>query len=132
MLFGKKSDKKKKSLPPDFNQEQDTDTINNGDSGMGDSVLVSRASTTGFEEETVQQAAPGRAKVLSVTIRDRKTLHAAYMPFVESGGIFVPSSSQYKIGDEVFLLLKLLDSPEQISISGQIVWITPEGAIGRS
>ncbi|MFT5112719.1 MAG: type IV pilus assembly protein PilZ [Parasphingorhabdus sp.] len=122
MLFGKKPDKKKKTLPPDPGLDMDTESIS------ADSVVVQRGISAGYEEETVRNAAPGRAKVMSISIKDRKTLHAAYMPFVSSGGIFVPSSSQYKIGEEVFLLLKLVDSPEQISISGQIVWFTPEGA----
>ncbi|KAA3633223.1 MAG: pilus assembly protein PilZ [Proteobacteria bacterium] len=84
-----------------------------------------------MDEVTVQVPAPGRPKVMSITIKDRKTLHAAYMPFLESGGIFVPSSGHYKVSDEIFLLLKLVDSTENISIPGKVVWITPEGAMSH-
>lgn len=133
MLFGKKSDKKKKkSRSSDLNLEADSESYSQiGDSLTADTVRIQSGLSPGYEEETIQQAAPGRAKVMSISIKDRKTLHAAYMPFLTSGGIFVPTSSNYKIGDEVFLLLKLIDSPEQISISGQIVWVTPEGALSN-
>ena len=43
---------------------------------------------------------PGR--VLSLTIRDEPVLYAAYMPFVHNGGLFVPTTDDYDLGDEVF------------------------------
>lgn len=76
---------------------------------------------------TVPIARPG---VLSLTIKDKNALYAAYMPFVKGGGIFVPSNRPYKIGDEVFMLLTLLESKEKIPVAGHVVWITPPGAQG--
>lgn len=75
----------------------------------------------------VPVARPG---VLSLTIKDKNALYAAYMPFVKGGGIFVPSNRPYKIGDEVFMLLTLLESKEKIPVAGHVVWITPPGAQG--
>ena len=49
-----------------------------------------------------------RPKVLSVSIKDKKTLHSAFMPFLKNGGIFVPTDNRYLVGDEVFLILKQL------------------------
>lgn len=69
--------------------------------------------------------------VLSLTIRDKAVLYAAYMPFLESGGLFVPTQKTYRIGDEVFMLLSLMDEPEKIPIAGRVVWITPPGAQGN-
>lgn len=71
-----------------------------------------------------------RPGVLSLTIKDKSALYAAYMPYVKGGGIFVPSSRPYKLGDEVFMLLTLMDSKEKIPVAGRIVWITPRGAQG--
>ena len=53
-----------------------------------------------------------RQGILSLTIKDKAVLYAAYMPFLENGGIFVPTNKQYSIGDEVFMLLTLMDEPE--------------------
>ncbi|MBE9516342.1 MAG: PilZ domain-containing protein [Proteobacteria bacterium] len=69
-----------------------------------------------------------RPGVLSLTIKDKNALYAAYMPFIEGGGIFVPSNKPYKLGDEVFMLLSLMDSKEKIPVAGTVVWITPAGA----
>lgn len=69
--------------------------------------------------------------ILSLTIKDRAVLHAAYMPFVRNGGLFVPTNKRYELGEEVFILLALMDEPEKIPINGTVVWITPKGAQGN-
>jgi len=71
-----------------------------------------------------------RPGVLSLTIKDKNALYAAYMPFVKGGGIFVPSSRPYKLGEEVFMLLTLMDSKEKIPVAGHVIWVTPQGAQG--
>lgn len=71
-----------------------------------------------------------RPGVLSLTIKDKNALYAAYMPFVKGGGIFVPSNRPYKLGEEVFMLLTLMDSKEKIPVAGHVVWVTPPGAQG--
>ena len=72
-----------------------------------------------------------RQGILSLTIKEKAVLYAAYMPFLDNGGIFVPTNKRYSIGDEVFMLLTLMDEPEKIPIAGRVVWITPPGAQGN-
>ena len=72
-----------------------------------------------------------RQGILSLTIKDKAVLYAAYMPFLDNGGIFAPTNKRYSIGDEVFMLLTLMDEPEKIPIAGRVVWITPPGAQGN-
>lgn len=72
-----------------------------------------------------------RQGILSLTIKDKAVLYAAYMPFLTNGGLFVPTNKQYNIGDEVFMLLTLMDEPDKIPIAGKVVWITPSGAQGN-
>lgn len=69
-----------------------------------------------------------RPSVLSLPIREKAALYAAYMPFLVNGGIFVPTSKPYKIGDEIYLILTLLDDPTKYPIAGKVAWITPAGA----
>ncbi len=75
--------------------------------------------------------AAGGAGILSLTIKDKAVLYAAYMPFVANGGLFIPTNKSYKIGDEVFVLLNLMDEPDKIPVAGKVVWITPKGAQGN-
>jgi type IV pilus assembly protein PilZ len=72
-----------------------------------------------------------RQGILSLTIKDKAVLYSAYMPFLENGGLFVPTNKKYSIGDEVFMLLTLMDDPEKIPIAGRVVWVTPAGALGN-
>lgn len=71
-----------------------------------------------------------RQGILSLTIKDKGALYAAYMPFVKNGGLFIPTTKAYQLGDEVFMLLTLMEETEKLPVAGKIVWITPKGAQG--
>ena len=73
----------------------------------------------------------GRNGILSLTIKDKAVLYSAYMPYLKHGGLFVPTNKPYNIGDEVFMLLNLMDEADKIPIAGKVVWITPKGAQGN-
>lgn len=79
----------------------------------------------------VRPSMPARQGILSLTIKDKSALYAAYMPFVKNGGLFIPTNKAYQIGDEVFMLLTLMEEPEKIPVAGTIVWVTPKGAQGN-
>lgn len=72
-----------------------------------------------------------RSGILSLTIKDQNVLYAAYMPFVKNGGLFIPTAKPYNLGEEVFLLLNLMDEPDKIPVAGTVIWITPKGAQGN-
>jgi len=69
-----------------------------------------------------------RPTVLSLAIKEKAALYAAYMPFLKNGGMFVPTQKPYKLGDEIYLILALMDDPNKYPIAGKVVWITPAGA----
>jgi type IV pilus assembly protein PilZ len=77
------------------------------------------------------QAAAPRQGILSLTIKDKSALYAAYMPFINGGGLFIPTKKSYNLGDEVFMLLTLMDETEKIPVAGKVIWITPMGAQGN-
>lgn len=82
-------------------------------------------STLPPDPNTVPLARPA---VLSLAIREKAALYAAYMPFLKNGGIFVPTQKTYKVGDEIYLILTLMDDASKYPIAGKVVWITPAGA----
>jgi type IV pilus assembly protein PilZ len=69
-----------------------------------------------------------RPSVLSLNINSKAVLYAAYMPYLTNGGIFLPTSKHYTLGDEVFLMIQLMDDPAKYPVAGSVVWITPAGA----
>ena len=72
-----------------------------------------------------------RQGILSLSIKDKGALYNSYMPFVKNGGLFVPTTKRYALGDEVFILLTLMEDDERIPVAGKVVWITPPGAQGN-
>ena len=79
----------------------------------------------------MSEATTPRQGILSLTIRDKSALYAAYMPFVNGGGLFIPTKKNYRLGEEVFMLLTLMEETEKIPVAGKIVWITPQGSQGN-
>ena len=75
--------------------------------------------------------APQRPGALSLNIREQAILYAAYMPFLKGGGIFIPTTKPYRLGDELFMLIGLMGDPNKIPVAGKVVWITPAGAQGN-
>ena len=78
----------------------------------------------------MSSAGGARQGILSLAVKDKAALYNAYMPYIRNGGIFVPTPRRYFIGDEVFLLLQLLDDPTRHPVAGKVAWITPQGAQG--
>ena len=81
--------------------------------------------TQAATEVTKPADLPPKPGVLSLAIKEKAALYAAYMPFVKGGGLFIPTSKSFKIGDEVFMLLSLIDDPHKLKVVGKVVWITP-------
>lgn len=69
-----------------------------------------------------------RPAVLSLAIKEKSALYTAYMPFLKNGGIFVPTNRAYKVGDEIYLILTLMDDTNKYPVAGKVAWITPAGA----
>jgi type IV pilus assembly protein PilZ len=73
----------------------------------------------------------GQQRILSFAIKDRNALYQSYMPFVKQGGLFIPTTKRYQLGDEIFLLLQIMDEVDRIPVAGRVVWVTPAGAEGN-
>ena len=72
----------------------------------------------------------GRPSVIQLVFREKGALYAAYMPMFTEGGIFVPTTRDYKLGEDIYLLLSLPDDPQRYPVAGKVGWITPANASG--
>lgn len=77
---------------------------------------------------TTATAPIGRPSVLSLSIKEKSALYSAYMPLLKNAGIFVPTNKSYRLGDEIYLILSLMDDPNKYPIAGKVAWITPAEA----
>ncbi|WP_424859270.1 MULTISPECIES: PilZ domain-containing protein [unclassified Tepidimonas] len=71
-----------------------------------------------------------RPTVIQLSIKEKGALYAAYIPLFAEGGIFVPSTREYALGQDVYVLLTLPDDPQRYPVAGKVAWITPAGATG--
>lgn len=75
-------------------------------------------------------SATSRPSVIQLSIKEKAALYAAYIPLFTDGGIFIPSSRDYRIGDDVYVLLSLPDDPQRYPVAGKVAWVTPAKAQG--
>lgn len=91
------------------------------------------ATGPGRSSTTLGGAAPGtpaRPSVIQLVFREKGALYAAYIPAFVDGGLFVPTTREYKLGDDIYLLLSLPDDTQRYPVAGKISWITPPNASG--
>ena len=69
-----------------------------------------------------------RPSVIQLAIKEKAALYAAYIPLFSDGGVFIPTSREYKLGDDVYVLLSLPDDPQRYPVAGKVAWLTPARA----
>ena len=72
-----------------------------------------------------------RPSVMQLAIKEKAALYAAYIPFFEDGGVFVPTAREYRLGDDVYVLLTLPDDTQRYPVAGKVAWVTPARASGK-
>ena len=72
-----------------------------------------------------------RPSVIQLAIKEKAALYAAYIPQFTDGGIFIPSNKDYKLGDDVYVLISLAEDPQRYPVAGKVAWISPPRASGN-
>jgi type IV pilus assembly protein PilZ len=80
--------------------------------------------------ETAAELA-NRPGVFSLVIRSKSSLYAAWIPLLRGGGLFLPSTKTHRLGEEIIVLLSLLDEPNKVPLVGHVSWINPPHAAGN-
>lgn len=77
---------------------------------------------------TAPAATAARPSVIQLVFREKGALYAAYIPLFTEGGLFVPTTREYKLGEDIYLLLSLPDDGQRYPVAGKVAWITPANA----
>lgn len=72
-----------------------------------------------------------RPSVIQLAIKEKPALQAAFIPLFPEGGIFIPTARDYRLGEDVYLLLTVMDNPQRFPVAGKVAWITPANAAGN-
>ncbi len=78
----------------------------------------------------VSASGANRPSVIQLVFREKGALYAAYIPLFADGGLFVPTTREYRLGEDIYLLLSLPDDPQRYPVAGKVAWITPVNASG--
>lgn len=74
--------------------------------------------------------ATARPSVIQLSIKEKAALYAAYIPMFIEGGVFIPTTREYTLGDDVYVLLSLPDDVQRYPVAGKVAWVTPPKASG--
>ena len=69
-----------------------------------------------------------RPSVIQLAIKEKAALYAAYIPLFGDGGVFIPTTRDYRLGDDVYVLLSLPEDSQRYPVAGKVAWVTPARA----
>ena len=78
-----------------------------------------------------QAAASARPSVVQLAIKEKAALYAAYIPLFKDGGVFIPTTRDYQLGADVYVLLTLPGDTQRYPVAGKVAWVTPARAAGN-
>ena len=70
-------------------------------------------------------APASRPSVIQLVFREKGALYAAFIPMFADGGLFVPTTREYRLGEDIYLLLSLPEDSQRYPVAGKVAWITP-------
>ena len=76
-------------------------------------------------------AATARPSIIQLAIKEKAALYAAYIPLFKEGGVFVSTARDYKLGDDVYVLLTIPEDLQRYPVAGKVAWVTPARAAGN-
>lgn len=75
--------------------------------------------------------APLRPSVFQVHLKDTNELHTAYISLFADGGVFIPTQRDFRLGDDVYLLLTMPGETRGTPLVCTVGWVTPAGSVGH-
>ena len=76
-------------------------------------------------------ASTPRPSVVQLSIKEKGALYAAYIPLFTEGGMFIPTTRDYQLGEDIYVLLTLPEDTQRYPIAGRVAWVTPARAAGN-
>ena len=64
-------------------------------------------------------------KMMTMALHDRTSLYNSYMSFISTGGIFIPTEDAFEVGEEILLLLEVMEHADKFPLKVKVVWINP-------
>ncbi|MCP1659504.1 PilZ domain-containing protein [Neisseria perflava] len=65
---------------------------------------------------------PGR--MIALQLKEKTMLYNCYMPFLNYGGLFVPTDDLFTLGEDILLAVEIIDHPKRF-LPTKVAWINP-------
>ncbi len=69
--------------------------------------------------------ASSQSNLFFLSIASAEILQSIYLGYIRNGGVFIPATGSYMLGDPVFVLLSLEAEKRKIPMCATVIWITP-------
>jgi type IV pilus assembly protein PilZ len=97
---------------------------------MSELTLKPMSTTPPASAPVPAPAGGARPSVIQLVFKEKGALYAAYIPIFSEGGVFVPTTRDYKLGEDIYLLMTLPEDPNRYPVAGKVAWLTPANASG--
>lgn len=64
-----------------------------------------------------------QGNVLHVEYKEKAAVYNCYMGFCKDAGIFVPCSHSSSLGDMIFMIIQIPESPMPFFVAGKVAWL---------
>ena len=72
-----------------------------------------------------------RPDVISLNLKGKSALYASWLPLLKGGGLFMQTTNDHQLGDELLVVLTFLDEPMKMPLTGKVAWLNPAHATGN-
>jgi type IV pilus assembly protein PilZ len=75
-----------------------------------------------------------KSKLPLVPLRFKSTnqLYKSFMPWLKNGGLFVPTSKRFEMGQKVLMMVVLPGMIDKFPTAGAVAWVCPKDATGHN
>lgn len=80
---------------------------------------------------SVSEKTEQKLPIVPLRYKTLSQLYKSYMPWFKNGGLFVPTSRRFSMGQEILMMVMLPESSEKYPAAGIVSWITPENSTGH-
>ncbi len=80
---------------------------------------------------SVTEKTEQKLPIIPLRFKTRGQLYKSYMPWFKNGGLFIPTSKRFTMGQEILMMVMLPESNEKYPAAGIVSWITPENSTGH-
>ena len=70
--------------------------------------------------------------IIPLRFKSLNQLYKSYMPWLKNGGLFIPTSKRFEMGQEILMMVMLPDLREKFPAAGVVTWVCPANATGHN